>query len=541
VGSAQRMLVSVTPNRAHVYLGVGLSLSLAACSKESAPPQEVAAASAHPISADCAPCHAAQTAAWSSSHHAHASGTSLHPERFDGRMRTFGGLRVTPEVRGEEAVFRVRDGAGERVWEVTGTIGLEPLQQYLLRDGGGRFVVAPVAWDTAGERWFDPAPNGASADPKAPLYWAGMAGNWNHLCGECHTTRYEKAYDPVAGAYASTFQHPAVACEACHGSGARVLGLREPATQTRACIPCHSRHQTLAYGGSPTSELLDTIRPALIGHVVFEADGRNFAPEEPFEWGAYSQSVMSAAGVRCSDCHDPHTGRPRAEGDAVCTGCHAGVALRHPPRTETSACIACHMPTRTYMGIHRRHDHGMHAPGPTRLGPTWTAAIAGSPSAGPALLALAQDPKRTSFVRASAIAALRGQRPVGALELRALLTDPDSLIRLEATETLASWGLVPVSSLADRAKAVRLSAFQAIVGAGAPAAMRTKAFDAVRRELEATTRIHGDLPATWQNVGAMREVLGDAAGALAAYETAIRLGANDPWLEDHARALRREK
>jgi predicted CXXCH cytochrome family protein len=492
----------------------------------------------HPASADCAGCHAAEATAWSSSHHARASGTTLHAERFDGQARSFGALRVTPEWRAGQPVFRVQDGAGEQSWAVTGTIGVEPLQQYLLRGARGRVLVAPVAWDLGANRWFDPAPGGASADPRDPLYWAGMVGNWNHLCGECHTTGFTKSYAPETDTYASAASHPVVACAACHGAGAEVASLRESRAQLRACTPCHSRHETLGYGATAGSELLDTTRPALMGHAVFEPDGRNFAPEEPFEWGAFSQSRMHRAGVRCSDCHDPHTGRTRGEGPAVCVRCHGDAAARHPPGSDTADCIRCHLPTRTYMGIHQRHDHGMHSPGPTALGATWTAALSGNPTAGPALLALALDPERSSFVRASAVALLRGQRPTGAAQLRELLGDPDALLRAEVTETLAAWGAVPASSLTDRARAVRFAALKAVILAGAPAAQRTPAFEAVRREFEATTQIHGDLAATWQNVGSVREVLGDRAGAVRAYEEALRREPANGWLRGRVEGLR---
>jgi len=444
---------------------------------------------------------------------------------------------VTPEQRAGRPVFRIRDGAGERVWEATGVIGVAPLQQYLLADVRGRVVVAPVAWDTRAARWFDPAPDGAIGDPRDILYWSGMAGNWNHLCGECHTTGYDKAYHPSTDSYASTSVHAVVACEACHGSGEGIAALRDPAVQMRVCESCHSRHETLGYGGGPTSEPLDRRRPALIGSIAFRPDGRNAAPVEPFEWGAYSQSGMYRVGVRCSDCHDPHTGRTRGEGDAVCVRCHGDVAARHPPATASSACIGCHMPTQVYMGIHLRHDHGMHATaGP--FGALWTAARSGDPSVGSALLALALDPGSSRFMRASAAAALRGQRPEGVDPLRGLLRDPDALIRLEVTETLAIWGDPPVASLADPARAVRISALKAILLTGAPPALRTPAFEAVRLELEATTEAQGDLAATWQNVGAEREVMGDALGARKAYDVALRLEPTNEWLAAHVHAMR---
>ena len=139
-----------------------LALALAACNhhcarsgpeagragSDAASESASSAAKHHAASPDCTRCHAAETTSWSSSHHAQASGLTLHSERFDGRPRTFAAVRVTPELRSGRPVFRIRDGAGERVWEATGTIGVAPLQEYLLADARGRVVVAPIAWDT---------------------------------------------------------------------------------------------------------------------------------------------------------------------------------------------------------------------------------------------------------------------------------------------------------------------------------------------------------------------------------------------------------
>lgn len=507
-----------------------LLAALLACTPAEPPPAEApppapTPPAAHPSSGACADCHAAEAAAWNGSHHAQASGTTLHPERFDGRLQGFGGLRVTPRLEDGVPRFEIRDGAGTRTWTVTGVIGVEPLQQYLLAGDRGRVVVAPVAWDVAAGRWFDPAPDGVAADPADPLYWAGMAGNWNHLCGECHTTGYEKGYDLASDGYHSTSTHPVVACEACHGAGAEVTSLTGAAEQIRACTPCHSRRESLAYRASPESPLLDSVRPALVDGGVFEPDGRTRPRDEPFEWGAFSQSGMARAGVRCSDCHDPHTGRTRAEGDATCTGCHADVRAQHPSVPSPTACVSCHMPTRLYMGIHARHDHGMYPPGPTRLGPTWTAGLAGDPAASPALVALAADPTETSFVRASAAALLRRAPPHEAARLRGLLGDPDALVRLAVTETLGAWGDLPLSSLSDPTRAVRQAAFRGVIGLGAPAALRTPAFEAARIEFEAGVQVHGDLASAWQNLGVVRSALGDRPGAAEALRQAL---ARDP-------------
>lgn len=58
------------------------------------------------------------------------------------------------------------------------------------------------------------------------------------------------------------------------------------------------------------------------GSDTFYPDGQ--VREEDYEYTAFLGSRMHAAGVTCLDCHDPHAGRPKLEGDALCMQCHDG-------------------------------------------------------------------------------------------------------------------------------------------------------------------------------------------------------------------------
>ena len=62
--------------------------------------------------------------------------------------------------------------------------------------------------------------------------------------------------------------------------------------------------------------------------VVYFADGQQ--RDEVYTWGSFIQSRMHAAGVTCTDCHDPHAAKLRAPGSAA--------RPRPPPATPRSTC-----------------------------------------------------------------------------------------------------------------------------------------------------------------------------------------------------------
>ena len=95
-------------------------------------------------------------------------------------------------------------------------------------------------------------------------------------------------------------------------------------------------------------------------------------------FGSFRQSKMYRLGVTCTDCHDAHSGRLRADGNAVCTQCHAPkgdarfpTAARlfddpshhhHAPGSKGAECMSCHMPAKDYMEVHSRPDHSLRIP-----------------------------------------------------------------------------------------------------------------------------------------------------------------------------------
>lgn len=367
----------------------------------------------------CAQCHAQQWQAWTGSQHQKA----MQSARADSVRAPFQGERVTSH--GVRSEFRQRNGH-YYVWtdgpdgklqefEVTHTLGISPLQQYLVPMANGGMQALTLAWDTrpkdqGGQRWFDLQAHGA---PTAgdELHWTGRQNNWNFMCAECHTTQFKKKFDPQSRRYASTWSEMGVSCEACHGPGSRHIDwAAEPeasrkADQTRGlalqlqegrqaqwtllpdgshaqrsappssqrleaqlCARCHSHRSQISDNYVHGKPLEDTHLPSLLEPHLFWPDGQMKA--EVYNYASFLQSRMYQQGVTCSNCHDPHTQKLRAPGNQVCLQCHAQNRFetpshhRHAPGSPGAACAACHMPTVTYMAIDARHDHSIRVPRP---------------------------------------------------------------------------------------------------------------------------------------------------------------------------------
>ena len=73
--------------------------------------------------------------------------------------------------------------------------------------------------------------------------------------------------------------------------------------------------------GSPGQWLSDTHVVSPLARGLYHADGQML--DEVYNYGSFKQSKMFAAGVTCSDCHEPHGAKLRAPADGVCLQCHA--------------------------------------------------------------------------------------------------------------------------------------------------------------------------------------------------------------------------
>jgi predicted CXXCH cytochrome family protein len=573
----------------------------------------------------CAGCHAREAAGWKTSQHAIAMqdarpGTVLG--RFDGTTFTNGPTVSTFLRRGDRFVVNTEGPDGRNHdFDVRYTFGVWPLQQYLIEQPRGSLQALTIAWDArpasqGGQRWFTLYP-GTVISPADEFHWTGRQNNWNFMCADCHSTGVRKGYIARADSFHTTRAEISVGCEGCHGQGSRHIrwgatprlvrraawpndGLPAQLTERRGvrwttdsaatiahrsvpratdreievCAQCHASRAHIAEGYTPGAALLDYYIPSLILPDLYYPDGQQ--RDEVYDYGSFLQSKMYRAGVTCSDCHDPHTGKLRAPGNQVCTQCHRASTYDnashhfHAAGSPSGQCVACHMPDTTYMQIDPRHDHSLRIPRPDRsvtLGlpnacnrchrerdAQWTAramrerrpnpvpgfqrfaeAFAaddrGDAGAADSLAAVFGDSTEPVIVRASALARLARYRVSRTLEsARVGADDPHPLVRLAALQALEPFpprdrvsAAVPL--LGDTTRAVRQGA--AWVLAPLADSLRTplqrRAYAAAAAEFVASQRYNADRAGNRLALAAFYAQEGRLDSATVEYEAALRL------------------
>jgi len=345
-------------------------------------------------SASCQTCHAKEYDAWATSHHGLAE-RNIDPKidtpAFDPPRHFKHGTQAT-DVRLTAGKFEIVTPGlnGQTVFQADRVIGVDPLRQFLTPTTGGRWQTFEASYDPHKNEWFNVYGN-EDRKPGEWGHWTGRGMNWNSMCAACHNTRVRKNYDEATDAYHTAMAQPTVSCESCHGPlkahvewQNRAHGsVKETATSPRrfskdqmlaTCGSCHARRGELTGDFAPGDAFGDhyslTI-PDLSD--LFYPDGQ--VKEEDYELTAFTGSKMHAAGVRCVDCHEPHSSKTLLPGNALCMRCHNGsfqgspliVPEQHSFHKADSAgnqCVNCHMPQTTYMQRHGRHDHGFTIPDP---------------------------------------------------------------------------------------------------------------------------------------------------------------------------------
>ena len=355
----------------------------------------------------CQGCHNEQVKDWQGSHHQLAMQAATPQTMLaDFDNASFKGEGESSRFfrQGDEFWVNTPGPDGKATdFKVAYTFGIAPLQQYLLDVGDGKLQALGVAWDTEKNRWFHLYP-GQGVDFKNPLHWSKPSQNANFMCVECHTTGYKRNFDAATNSFNSHWNSLGVGCQACHGpasnhvlavtnkrdlphSGFDVdLKSKDPAVEIETCARCHARRAPLGDGFTAGKRLMDDYLPSVLTRELYALDGK--IKDEVFEHGSFAQSKMFDKGVRCSNCHNPHSTELKAPGNAVCVQCHnragkaaiAGIddkglqaknydSVEHHRHTEGqpgSQCTDCHMPGKFYMGNDFRHDHSFGIPNPVR-------------------------------------------------------------------------------------------------------------------------------------------------------------------------------
>jgi predicted CXXCH cytochrome family protein len=402
----------------------------------------------------------------------------------------------------------------------------------------------------------------------------------------------QKNYDAASDRFHTTWSEISVGCEACHGKGSRhvswarsqrnswplvkdddplkglVAFLNErdgvawrpdpktgnpqrsvPPEETRreveTCGLCHARRGQFSEDWIPGQPLSDTHAVSMLSRGLYHADGQML--DEVYNYGPFKQSKMFAAGVTCSDCHEPHAAKLRLEGNGVCLQCHAADKYEaashthHNSVTPKVTCASCHMPVSTYMVIDQRHDHSLRIPrpdlsvrlgtpnacnnchadksaqwaadaierwhGPVRKGfqnyaEAFQASWSDRADAAALLEAVAATPTTPAFARASALGELHSRISPADIELaRRGLNDSDQMVRIGALDMLDGlpgdriWPLV-APHLSDSSRGVRIKAVSVLAAVPTPnqPVSDRAAFERAMAEFVAAQRLNADRP-----------------------------------------------
>ncbi len=500
-------------------LAASLLLLNAGCSKQPAETPESQTDPRFVGSQQCASCHQNEYQIWRGSHHELAMQVASEATMLgDFSGVEFEYFDTTTSLFKRDGAFMVRteNAIGEpQEFEISHAFGVVPLQQYLVDFPDGRKQSLPFTWDArpegdGGQRWYHLYPD-EYVGPGDPLHWTAQYFTWNTACAECHSTNLKVGYDVDSDTFDTTFDEISVGCEACHGPGSLhqqqaeakqfddAFGLSvdlddrstsawvmnpnsgiaersEPnlrKQQPESCGRCHSRRGVLTENYEYGKSLSDTHRVSLLEENLYHADGRIL--DEVYVYGSFVQSAMYAAGVTCTDCHDPHSGELRAgpNPNDTCAQCHLPskfAAVAHSG-VDVGNCVDCHMPATTYMGVDDRRDHSFRIPGAGEAASHYGSAIAAgrSTNANDQLAAAVAKQEFPAIARATQLSLI--SPPAGAAEMDAINSsfgDQDPLVRIGALRALASVpaeirGLSGSHLLRDSVRGVRVEAAFAFI------------------------------------------------------------------------------
>ena len=560
----------------------------------------------------CTQCHTTQVDQWRGSHHDRAmelpTKASVLGDFEDSSFTRFG---VTTRFFRRDGKFYVNaEGPDGNLhdYQVKYTFGVEPLQQYMVEFSDGRVQVLRVSWDTVKGEWFYVTPPDVTderIEPGDPLHWTGIGQNWNTMCAECHSTNLQKNYDLATDTYKTTYSELDVSCETCHGPASLHVELAESRAlfwdrrhgyglaelkraksteQVETCAPCHSRRSQIhaAYSGDYRQvgdKYLDHFEPSLLHEGLYHADGQIL--DEVYVYGSFLQSKMYHEGVRCTDCHNPHSLKLKFEGNRLCAQCHLpgkydSPTHHHHTDPAGTQCVNCHMVEKHYMVVDGRRDHSFRIPRPDlseqldtpnacnschtkpEETPAWAANAVqewygdlrrGDPHYGVAIAAgrrgepegvellkdLLKRRETPGIVRATAVELLANYPPgLAERESREAIDDPNPLVRIAGLRVLTDDFLhrfpqQVAERLQDSIRLVRMTAARRLAGAASLLidAQSRGAFDSALAEYHNAQEVMQERATAQLNLAALNQTLGKSKATLKSLRTAMRL---EPYL-----------
>ncbi len=362
----------------------------------------------------CQSCHKKEFELFKTSDHYHAMDTvsaATVKGDFNNSRFIYHGDTAFFYQRDGHYFVRTTDSTGvKKEFLISYTFGWRPLQQYLVKFDDGRIQVLPFCWDArekakGGQRWFH-LYDKERISHTDELFWMGINQNWNYMCADCHTTEFKKNFSLAENKFHSSWTESRVSCESCHGPASGHMQWAEKkdmsvqwkgfaislaskpvnwqldaAKQTllpqqvmqndtlvETCARCHARATRFTDEYQYGNSFLQSHLPATANPVNYHVDGQ--IKDEDYEYASFLQSKMYAAGVTCINCHEPHSMKVKATGNALCTSCHQPAKYDGPQHSFHKAagtgnqCINCHMPVTTYMVVDNRLDHSIRIPRP---------------------------------------------------------------------------------------------------------------------------------------------------------------------------------
>ncbi len=360
----------------------------------------------------CIECHRQEYNDWQNSHHAksmnHANDSTVLGD-FNNQTLDYNNITHKMYKRNNK-YFVYTDGANGKLqeFEIKYVFGFYPMQQYMVEFPGGRLQMLPLTWDTQHSKWYHIAAVNYPdeiIEHTNWLHWTNQAQTWNSMCADCHSTNLVKGYDIETDSYKTTYSEINVACEACHGPASnhikwtenkqvkqcednygltvRVSNIDNEA-YVNLCMRCHSRRVEICDFNHDAEIYNHSIAELPTGQNYF-IDGQILA--EDYVFASFTQSKMFMRGVKCSDCHKPHSNKLMFDDNRLCTQCHKADdydSYRHHFHKskgekgnaviakdgvkfevgEGARCINCHAPARFYMGPDYRNDHSFRIPRP---------------------------------------------------------------------------------------------------------------------------------------------------------------------------------